>query len=562
MRGLLRGRPGHYLLLAAVHLALTLPNLGAYSLFDMDEGVNAEAAREMVEGGDWITPHFNYALRTAKPAFLYWLQSAAFLTFGVTEFAARLPSVLCGLGTVLLTYELGRKMFSPATGVFSGLALTSCIEFCLISHAATPDPPLILFTTLAFTLYYVGSSNGARWWPAASGAAMGLAVLAKGPVGAALPFLVIVLHLASTKSLREITFRRVLTGAATCFAVFAPWYILVTIATRGKWPKAFFLTENINRASQAMEGHQAGSWFHAALLFVLFAPWSVFLIVAMWQAIKMARRPLQTDADDSPRAYRFLLIWIGLYLVVFSAVATKLPNYVLPLYPAIAIATGRFLDRWRSAPDTFSRWLMPAGIAGLFLTGAVTVAGLLIAGGAYGITVKGVHPLPALGGLAWIGGIPLLTAAICAVLLWRRPKHVTCAFAAGAAAFLGCLAAFAPPAMERYKAPKYFAHTLGLKQTDRDVRIGAYGWFRESLVFYAEREVTKIQTAEDINVWLRVPMESYILIRDRDFAVARSTIMEKYREVGRHYDVLSREDVVVISNFGPDGEFLSPVVRP
>src|SRR3954464_1729125 len=153
----LQTRPAHYALLTSAYLLLTLPNLGAHTLWDMDEGVNAEAAREMLESENWITPYYNYQLRTAKPALLYWLQGLSFLAFGATEGAARLPAVLCGLGTVWTTYVLGRRMFSPSTGLLSGVILASCVEFCLISHAATPDPPLLLFLTLGFYLYWAGS---------------------------------------------------------------------------------------------------------------------------------------------------------------------------------------------------------------------------------------------------------------------------------------------------------------------------------------------------------------------------------------------------------------------
>src|SRR6266478_844683 len=96
----------HYLLLLAVTAALTLPGLGATSLWDIDEGLNAEAAREMLESGDWVVPTFNFKPRTAKPALLYWLQAVAYQKFGVNEFSARLPSVLAAAAAVLLIYEL------------------------------------------------------------------------------------------------------------------------------------------------------------------------------------------------------------------------------------------------------------------------------------------------------------------------------------------------------------------------------------------------------------------------------------------------------------------------
>src|SRR5262249_55375469 len=100
-------RAGHYAILILVWGLVCLPNLGGPSLWDIDEGNNAEAAREMMDSGNWVIPTFNYKLRVDKPALLYWLQIAAYESFGVNEFAARLPSALAALISILLTYELG-----------------------------------------------------------------------------------------------------------------------------------------------------------------------------------------------------------------------------------------------------------------------------------------------------------------------------------------------------------------------------------------------------------------------------------------------------------------------
>src|SRR5437660_2676149 len=123
-------RAGHYGLLLAVSVLLTLPNLGSPSLWDIDEGNNAEAAREMMESGNWIVPKFNYQLRVDKPALLYWLQIGAYRVFGVNEFASRLPSALAALLTVFLAYELARSMFGRNTGLLAGIVLVSAAGFC------------------------------------------------------------------------------------------------------------------------------------------------------------------------------------------------------------------------------------------------------------------------------------------------------------------------------------------------------------------------------------------------------------------------------------------------
>jgi 4-amino-4-deoxy-L-arabinose transferase-like glycosyltransferase len=183
----LSSRVVHYLLLLTVTAALTLPGLGALSLWDIDEGLNAEAAREMFESGDWVVPTFNFKPRTAKPAMLYWLQALAYQRFGVGEFAARLPSALAGAVAVLLTYQFGRRMFGAAVGLLAGVILASTVQVGVLTHAATPDALLLACMTLTIWLFWTGSENGSRRWTWATGLGCGLAVLAKGPVGVVMP---------------------------------------------------------------------------------------------------------------------------------------------------------------------------------------------------------------------------------------------------------------------------------------------------------------------------------------------------------------------------------------
>ncbi len=131
-------RLGHYLLLIGVGAALVFPNLGTPSLWDIDEGVNAEAAREMYESGDYVVPRFNFQLRDAKPALLYWLQAAAYRIFGVNEFAARLPSAIAAIIAAILIYELARLMYSPATGLLAGVISMSSFLVCALRDSPIP----------------------------------------------------------------------------------------------------------------------------------------------------------------------------------------------------------------------------------------------------------------------------------------------------------------------------------------------------------------------------------------------------------------------------------------
>jgi 4-amino-4-deoxy-L-arabinose transferase-like glycosyltransferase len=544
-------RSAHYLLLTAAHLLLTLPNLGAHTFWDMDEGVNAEAAREMLESGNWITPTFNYELRTAKPALLYWLQAVSYMAFGVNEWAARLPAVLCGLGSVLVTYELGRRLFSPSTGLIAGLVLATCVEFCLISHAATPDPPLVFFQTLAFFLYWAGSEGDRRWWFVPVGAVCGLAVLAKGPVGFGLPGLVILGHLLWTRQLGKLWDRRVIYGLAAFLAVALPWYILVALDTKGAWVSAFIGKENVTRFTTPQEGHSGYFFYHPLLLLVLTAPWSGFLIPAVWYAGKLARRSLDSDA------YRFLFAWILAYLVVFSIAATKLPNYVLPLYPAVAILIARMLDTWRTGELAMPRWIVTTAVVTAGFIGLVVSVALVFVSGTLEVpfTVKGFRPYPALAESAWLGLILIGGALAFGWLAWKGQRtEAIGVFALGAVLFLAAIAAIPTVAMNEYKAPKYFAEEVGLRQTDREIRIAAHRWFRHSMVFYARREVQRIYDPTAVDQFLSLPRAGYLIVPADVWEELRPKISVPVKVIGKRYDLYARKEILVVANEWAVGE--------
>ncbi|MBX9622397.1 MAG: glycosyltransferase family 39 protein [Gemmataceae bacterium] len=624
----MRGRVADYLVLTAASAALTLPNLGAAALWDVDEGVNAEAAREMAEAGTWVIPTFNFELRTAKPVMLYWLQRAGYAAFGVSEWSARLPSAVAGWLTVLLTYELARRMFGRPTGLLAGVVLASAVEFCVLTHAATPDATLLFFTVLTYCLFWVGHERpaqagmpvpprvdsggtgipacaGRSWWlPCAAGC--GLAALTKGPVGVALPGLVFVLYFAWNRELGRLLDRRLGWAVVVFLLVAGPWYGLVTAETRGAWAKAFFLNENVNRALTPMEDHRGPVFYHAAALLVLFAPWSVFLGGVAWYGVKWARgktpppNPLpaagrgdRIDPDPSPRPsppggegeeapsrgfgsplplwgrglgggvssgpgvgssdprpYRFLVCWVAAYLVVFSLVSTKLPNYVLPVYPALAVLTARFLVRWRDGDVAVPRWLMPAAVVGVAVVGLAVGAGLLVGGGAVPVLPAKARVFPGLETWAWVGLVPLAGAGVLAWHLRRgdRPAFVT-ATAACSVAFVGLVAAFPALAVDRYKAPRELVRRSGIDDPGRDLRVGSHDWFQPSVVFYARREVEKLPTPEAAAEFLAVPTPGYLFVPEpawTGWVAAKVTV--PYRVAARRYDFYRNCDILVVTN--------------
>ncbi|MCS6866918.1 MAG: glycosyltransferase family 39 protein [Gemmataceae bacterium] len=553
----MRQRLCDYAILLTIGAILTLPNLGATSLWDVDEGVNAQAAREMYENETWIIPTFNYQLRTAKPVMLYWLQRVSYSLFGMNEWAARWPSVLAAWLTVLGVYELARRMFDRATGLLAGIVLASACEFCLLAHAATPDATLLLFTVLTYCLFWMGHENGSRRWWIPTAAACGLAMLTKGPVGVALPGLVVLLYFAWNRELGRLWDRRLVVAVLVFVLVAGPWYTLVAVETRGEWVRVFFGRENLQRFSTPMENHSGPFFYHAVALLILFTPWSVFLPAALWYGAQGSRSATGWPADTTTyaRPYRFLVVWFVAYLVFFSMAATKLPNYMLPAYPAIAILTARFLIVWQRGTLAAPQWLMPAAMGGLVLTAVAVAVGLLIAGGAWPVLPPAARVFPGLERWAFLGLIPLATAG---VMLWAwRSNHrqrFLQAATVGAIAFTASVAAFPPVVIDGYKAAKELVETSGVADPARDIRLAHHDWFQPSIVFYAGRQVTELPSAEAVATFLAIPTPGYLFVPERTWRQLESQVNVPTQIVAQDYDFYKNCQVLVVSNgvaFGP-----------
>jgi 4-amino-4-deoxy-L-arabinose transferase-like glycosyltransferase len=541
------GRVGHYALLVLTGASLFLINLGGPSLWDLDEGRNATAALGMLESEDYVVPRFNGQLRVDKPALLYWGQVAAYRLFGVNEFAARLPSALAALLTLLLTYELGRRLFSAATGLLAGMILASATMFCVSAHFANPDALLVAATVLTLGLFWVGFSRSGRIWFVPVGAAAGLAVLAKGPVGVVLPGLVIFLFLIGSRRLRLLLDLRLLGGVLAFAAVALPWYILVGVETRGEFLREFLWKHNIDRALDPMENHFGPPYYYVIALALGFVPWSAFFGPALYYAVGRGAR---ADAEGEPLAYRFLWSWFAVYFVCFSLAATKLPGYILPLYPPTALLTARFLDRWRSGVVTPPCWVLVSTLAVLALVGFGTSFGMLATSGRIPLPPLRGREVPEVELFALLGVIPILGAA---VALWNlrrgRLNAFVVAVALSAVVFLGGLAAVGGAAINAYKAPRPLVELARALNRTEDIRIGAFQMEHlPSLNFYCQRDIDHQPSAAAAAEFLRTKLPVFLFLPATAWQEVERTVRVPYRVLGRHPDLYRRGEVVVVTN--------------
>lgn len=549
----------HLVVIVGVAALLTLPALGSTSFWDIDEGLNAEAAREMHESGDFVMPYFNFKPRTAKPPLLYWLQASCYRAFGVNEFAARLPSALAMTLAALLTYRLGRRMFTPKIGCLAALVLLSSVQTSVLAHAATPDAVLLLCLLLTFSLFWDGYAAGGGRWLWTTGIGCGLAALAKGPVGVALPVATVSYFLLAQKQLRQLIDIRILGGAALAIVIAGPWYALVGAETHGAFLRAFWQNDNVGRFMTAMEGHRGPFWYYLVTVTLGLVPWCVFLLPTATDSIAAISNIGDSGVGETPNAdvrrsridraaIRFLISWLAVYLGFFSLAQTKLPNYAFPVFPPVALLISRYLIRWSEGRSFAPKWSMRLAIGLLGAIGVAAFVGVLIAGGAlfsratHGRAIVGLAPWAAL------GLIPIAGAALAWLMLHRgRRLGVIGTVVATAVVFLWSLEYGPVHVIDRQKAPKPLVAQSGSCQQDVEVRTASFCYFQPSLVFYCGREVSELATEQDALDFLRGPFPSYLFC-PADVAQALLAQMPTLSVLSRQRDFYKGWDVVVLRN--------------
>jgi 4-amino-4-deoxy-L-arabinose transferase-like glycosyltransferase len=542
----LDSRIGHWLLLTTLWAATCLSNLGATSLWDIDEGNNSVAGWEMLDSGNWIVPMFNAHVRYDKPVLLYWLQAGAYSLCGVNEFAARLPSAIAALLALLVTYEIGRALFGKMTGFSAGMVLGSSVAFCASARFANPDALLDLCTALALFSFWKDISGGGLRWSLVTGAAAGLGVLAKGPVGLVLPTTVAVLFLLWRREWRQLFHRRGAVIALAVLAVAAPWYIWVAAETKGQWLYEFWMQHNFRRMTTPLENHHGPVFYYLLVLVAGLAPWSVFLGPTAWLAWRSARR----DGDAARRpAVQFLLCWVAVYFVFFSMASTKLPNYILPLYPAAAVLLGQFLDMWRRGEIRLPVWVERTSLVCLGVLGIGVAVGMLVASG---VLPVGIPPHRWVPGLQTCAVLGLLWVAAAGVAAWRLALgcrgQVIAVVAVVAVVVVVGGAGWGAAIVDRCKAPRPLAAALPADQLRRDVRIGTLDYFQPSLVFYCGREVRQLRTEWELAALMGGPLPAFAFLPERQWEELRGRLPKNCHPVAHHHDLYDGCDVVLVTN--------------
>lgn len=507
-----RSRFADLLLLLAVGVAVLFVGL-RYSFLDPDEGLYADIARVMAGGGDWALPHFDGLPYLEKPPLYFWL-AAATLRAGVEpELALRLWSALPALGTALLAWRIGRRLYGARAGLLAGLMVATTSGYALYVRKASTDLLFVFCLALAFYGFVRDAERPergrARFLLFYLGA--GLGVLTKGLIGLVFPALIVGLSLAWVRRLRlrDLNLGR---GALLFAGVVLPWHLIVAWrAPRLFW---FYLADNqvlrfLGRRGFVEDDVPISVLGFLVVSFLWLFPWGVFLL----------GRPAP---DDRPAArWRpVVLIWAVVVVGFFALSHSRLEYYALPAFPALAVLVG---GAWASGRD-IGRWLW-VGLLGCVLVGAWALwagagltprqaldglAGLNVyyrilreQGG--GLPVEMVRPL---GRLLQGLGITLIvgwgTATVCWVRGWRRASF---AALTGVGVVIGALIVQLLGVVEPYHSAKAVSAAIVARARPGDV-IANEGSLEYSaaLPFYTGRHVVVVNgTRGDLDFASRLP---------------------------------------------------------
>jgi len=336
--------------LLLVFMGVWFGSLGHRSLIHTDEGRYATLALEMARSGDWITPRLNGLLYFEKPALQYWIGALSFQTFGVSEFSARLWPGLAGFLTVAVVGFTAGRLWGRESGIRALAICASTTWIVSISHFLTLDAGLTLFLTLVLCAVLMAECanadpSGRRRWIWVAWAAMAGAVLSKGLVGIVIPGCTLVLVSLWRRDFGLWRRMHMASGALIFLALTSPWFMLVSLRNPG-FAEFFFVHEHFTRYLTHVHRREGAWWYYLPLLLVGLLPWTSGLPWLM-----------QSDksgvGSNDIMARQMLVAWCGFVLVFFSLSGSKLPSYILPMFPALALL---LTQRLRDATVTALRW--------------------------------------------------------------------------------------------------------------------------------------------------------------------------------------------------------------
>lgn len=332
-----------WLLLAGVCGFFFFFGLAWFGLIGADEPRYAQVAREMLARHDWVTPTLGGKPWLEKPVLYYWQAMLAYSIFGVSDWAARLPSAVDATLMVLAIYLFLRRIRDGSE--INGAVMTASVAGVIgFARAASTDMPLAATFSIAMLSWYAWYEGEDKKFLAIFYVFVALGMLAKGPVAPFLAAVVIVVFAIAKDDVRLMTRTLWVPGIVLFCALALPWYVAVQIRNP-QFLHEFILQHNLARFSSNLYHHKEPFWYYVPVMLLALAPWTAYVLVAFFEIVGVwwrERRALLQSAD----AWNvFLVIWGAVPVAFFSISQSKLPGYIAPAIPAATLLLAEYVRR-------------------------------------------------------------------------------------------------------------------------------------------------------------------------------------------------------------------------
>lgn len=341
------------LLLTGFCAFLFFYGLAQFGLIGADEPRYAQVAREMLQRQDWITPVLGGQPWLEKPPLYYWQAMLAYSVFGVSDWAARLPSALDATFLVLAMYFFLRR-FRRGFEVDGALIPASCAAIIGYARAASTDMPLTAAFAIGLLAWWTWRESGKKVYLGGFYIFIALGMLAKGPVAPFLAAAIIVVYAVAVRELKLILKTFWLPGVILFCAIALPWYILVQIRNP-QFFHDFIIEHNLGRFSRNIYHHTEPFWYYAPIAALAVLPWTVFTITALAKSTRAWWENRQSAAFGGNLRIHFRVFagcWFSVPIVFFSFSESKLPGYILPAIPAAALLLADYLKHHLEQTDS------------------------------------------------------------------------------------------------------------------------------------------------------------------------------------------------------------------
>lgn len=329
------------IVLIAIFFAVLSFNVICNQLLPVTDPVESNyalTAKEMLESGDWLSTQIYGKVWFDKPIMIYWLIAASFKLCGVNDFAARLPSALCGAATAGTAFWFSLCFYKRRqSAVMASLVLATSLQFWIISRGIVTDAALMLFFSLSMAAFYRWWTMRRQIWLDLSFAAAALAVLTKGPVGLVLPGLIIIAFSFCGGGWGWLKPKVFLRGLSVFLLIAAPWYLMMYLLHGDSFVSTFLGLHNYVRATVSEHPQDNVWYYYLVLLPVALLPWSGIMLRCLGRIRRQWNGP-----------ERFLWLWIGTIIAFYSVMATKYATYAYPaLFPAALLIGDRLAEMVR-----------------------------------------------------------------------------------------------------------------------------------------------------------------------------------------------------------------------